>query len=35
MWQMPVEIRLQENNILLAYEGAGLQLIDRQPVDCT
>jgi hypothetical protein len=35
MWQMPVEIRLQEQNILLAYEGAGLQLIDRQPVNCT
>jgi hypothetical protein len=35
MWQMPVEIRLQNQNILLAYEGAGLQLIDRQPIDCT
>jgi hypothetical protein len=35
MWQMPVEIRLQNQNILLAYEGAGLQLINRQPVDCT
>jgi hypothetical protein len=35
MWQMPVEIRLQRQNILLAYEGAGLQLLHRQPVDCT
>jgi hypothetical protein len=34
MWQMPVEIRLQGQNILLAYEGAGLQVLHRQPVDC-